>query len=713
MSFDQRRRFKIWRYWFVATLFFTGCWLFLIKVLRNEEKSEGVSIPLKAPSSIYKLSKIYPNPLDQNHWRMLRVVDPTKSKPKPEFHQSTPTQKLFSTFSSYQTQAEECRDLWISEQSLCTDEHFRSLVMTSQASPSLDVLWTWVNGSDPIFSKVQKTHESLRDLNQSKLASIKIKESLFKIGTDLTHFADHDELRYSLRSVIGNLNSIRSLNLFTIDFSTSDLRLAHLDLGPSHPLESANRWGSVPSWLNQSSLDDDPKPGIDQPPIRVIHHSEAQNEKFPNSTLSFSSLAIESRIPRLNALQDNVLYINDDNFLLRKLETTDLETILTGPVLHIQFELSVTSHNPWLFPNRKPDHSGEEWLTKKNMNSVLGDSIGNWLLDARFGARDRRYLGHFARVLSTPISRELSFVWEKEFIQTDQAKFRALGPEVYLLYLHAWYTIEKHRESLLYSFVMLKTDFNVDGIINREEYDQMLEDLNIKSSQKIIKTVGKSNSTSATKIFDALNQLQIPLPLETDYLWTASDGYALSFNKTCEVSVDECLYYKPNTTSVDLFRRLAFEKVQCGDCLIQHLIDQNGLNALLPSVEPEFTNVISPPWSHSDLIGPESDWKNASFEVNLQMLQKIGKRKMALRQLERYHYVIGNSNSSFSTIRRPGDIHVQLSPLRNKTNPATYLSINDQVKSSRFRFLVQSRLSNFFKTRFSDPIGWWENSSEV
>ncbi|EGG09279.1 uncharacterized protein MELLADRAFT_96341 [Melampsora larici-populina 98AG31] len=718
ITFNQQRRFKIWRFWFGAALLFTACWIFLVEILRDEN-GDGLSITPK-PSSIYKISDTYPNPLDHNNWRMLIAVDPTASKPSPEYHQSTRTQKIFSYLSSYQTQAEKCRDLWISEQTLCTDEQFRSAVIASQSSPSLDVVWTWVNGSDPVFSKVQKTHERLRDSNRSASASTKEKETVFQVGTDATHFADHDELRYSLRSALGTLKSIRTFNIFTVDFSSADLRLAEVDIGPSQPSESSNRWGSVPSWLNQTALDGTPNPTIDQPPIRVIHHSEAQNEKFADSPLSFSSLAIESRIPRLNVLRDNVLYANDDCFLLRKLETSDLETILTGPILHIQMSLSVTSHNPWLLSNSKPEEVGEEWVALKytsgvkaynRLNSVLGASVGNWLLDARFGARDRCYLGHYARMLSIPISRELSLVWEKEFIQTDQAKFRALGPEVYLFYLHAWYTIEKHRESLLYSFVMLKTDSNVDGIINQEEYDKMLHHLSIEGSQTVIKTAAKANSSSVPKVFDALDQLHIPLPLETEYHWTASDGYALSFNKSCEISIDECLEYKPDTPSVELFRRIAFEKVQCGDCLIQYLIDQNGLNALLPPVEPEFFNAkLSPPWSHTDLNGPESDWRNGSFKVNLTMVQKIGKRKMALRQLERYNYVIGSSNSTFATIRRPGDVHVQLSPLQNESHPATYLAINDQVRAPRFLFPVQNLLHNFFKNRFSDSIGWWEKS---
>ncbi|KAG0145365.1 hypothetical protein CROQUDRAFT_671819 [Cronartium quercuum f. sp. fusiforme G11] len=672
------------------------------------------------------------NLYNHNSWTKIPAIAFETSYPSKEGnpispYQQTRAQRVFFDLPSQLPESKQCHDLWISQQTLSPVDLVHQKLLAAQSSPILDVLWTWVNGSDPVINKVRDRYASLPNAyptNPVVAASIKAVPGL---GTENSHFRQHNELRYSMRSVAASLttcsNLIRAFNLFTVDFSVLDLRLAGVDTDlVAGPSDHTKRWGSIPSWINQSVLDPNITSPDQKPLVRILHHSEAYNGNVVNHPLIFDSFAIESRIPKMRALKDTVLYLNDDYFTLRMSKSfhSDLDTILTGPVLHLQFDLPVGSENPWSISGGKGNDivtSEGEWtalgyttLELNELNVFLLSGLGNWLLDARFGVRERCYNDHIARVFSMPIVRELASVWEKEFAATEKVGFRSHGPEVNLAYLHAWYLVEKHCEALLYSFVMLRIDKDLDGMISLEEYANLLTDVGAEDSHTILKVEPMERSRRASRFLDAFRRLGIPLPLETEYIWTAPDGYPLGSKETCQLSIASCIDYNSATSSQDLFRRLAFEHVRCGDCLLKQLINRDDLSSVLPPVEPGFVTSNSVPWSEADHLGPTSSWHQVSFEVDLPLVRKVGKREMAIRKLERYNYVIGYSNYSFVTIRDPQEAALRLFPLYNQSHPSAYLTINDDIVDPGFISYVQSQFQLLFRKRFSSPIGWWEHS---
>ena len=136
----------------------------------------------------------------------------------------------------------------------------------------IDVVYTWVNGSDPEFQR--QLEETLVLLGRPPVRG----------AVDASRFADNDELRYSLRSLQQNAPWVRHVYLVTN--------------------------GQVPSWLD-----------LDNPRITLVTHEEI----FPNKSHlpTFSSPAIETHLHRIPGISEHFLYLNDDFFIGRPVSLED------------------------------------------------------------------------------------------------------------------------------------------------------------------------------------------------------------------------------------------------------------------------------------------------------------------------------------------------------------------------------------------------------
>lgn len=126
----------------------------------------------------------------------------------------------------------------------------------------VDVVYTWVNGSDPAWiARKDAAWTGVRPGDRHDFAA------------NAGRFVSHDELRYSLRSLEMYADWVRNVYIVTDD--------------------------QVPTWLN---------PG--HPKVRVVSHRElfGQAGVLP----SFNSHAIESRLHHLPGLAEHYLYLNDD-----------------------------------------------------------------------------------------------------------------------------------------------------------------------------------------------------------------------------------------------------------------------------------------------------------------------------------------------------------------------------------------------------------------
>ncbi|XP_043666200.1 N-acetylglucosamine-1-phosphotransferase subunits alpha/beta isoform X1 [Vespula pensylvanica] len=143
----------------------------------------------------------------------------------------------------------------------------------------IDVVYTWVNGSDPNFIKSLEKHIPIIDSN-----------------TISSRFSDKDELRYSLRSLEMYAPWVRHVYIVTN--------------------------GQIPSWLD-----------MDNPRMTLITHEDIFLDK--NHLPTFSSPAIESHIHRIPGISDKFLYFNDDVMLGTEVWPEDFITQAGGQKVYL------------------------------------------------------------------------------------------------------------------------------------------------------------------------------------------------------------------------------------------------------------------------------------------------------------------------------------------------------------------------------------------
>ncbi|XP_018363916.1 PREDICTED: N-acetylglucosamine-1-phosphotransferase subunits alpha/beta isoform X1 [Trachymyrmex cornetzi] len=147
----------------------------------------------------------------------------------------------------------------------------------------IDVVYTWVNGSDPMFLESLQKHVSIVDL-----------------GTVTSRFSDKDELRYSLRSLEMYAPWVRHVYIVTN--------------------------GQIPSWLD-----------MDNPRMTLVTHEDIFLNKSDLPT--FSSPAIESHIHRclemIPGVSDKFLYFNDDVMLGAEIWPEDFVTQAGGQKIYL------------------------------------------------------------------------------------------------------------------------------------------------------------------------------------------------------------------------------------------------------------------------------------------------------------------------------------------------------------------------------------------
>ena len=126
----------------------------------------------------------------------------------------------------------------------------------------VDVVYTWVDGADP-------EHASKRARYRDEAGE------LASHAANVSRYTDHEELRYSLRSLQMYAPFVRDVYVVTD--------------------------AQVPSWLDTEA-----------PGITVVDHRDIFAD--PNVLPVFSSRAIETQLHRIAGLSERYLYLNDDVF---------------------------------------------------------------------------------------------------------------------------------------------------------------------------------------------------------------------------------------------------------------------------------------------------------------------------------------------------------------------------------------------------------------
>lgn len=242
----------------------------------------------------------------------------------------------------------------------------------------IDIVYTWVDGNDPVWL-AQKEYYLLLELAQKNISTnkyhalqqeyihIQHKKTLAIDSITNSRFADHEELRYSLRSVWMYAPWIHHIYIVTM--------------------------GQKPAWLRA------------HPKISIIDHTEI----FPNPAdlPTFNSHAIESNLHRIPGLAEHFVYLNDDVFFGAQVAPGDFFT-KKGTMI-VLFEKGLT-----VSPSAEINATGyrKAW---KNTNAYL---------DAHYKKEKRRRLSHAPFALRRSYIESSELVFPQIFISNSSHKFR-------------------------------------------------------------------------------------------------------------------------------------------------------------------------------------------------------------------------------------------------------------------------------------------------
>ncbi|XP_066144339.1 N-acetylglucosamine-1-phosphotransferase subunits alpha/beta [Euwallacea fornicatus] len=176
---------------------------------------------------------------------------------------------------------------------------YKELNITNKTSCTytepIDVVYTWVNGSDPLFIANLNHY-----LNKNE-----------NIDASKQRYEDKNELRFSLRSLEKFAPWINHVYLVTN--------------------------GQIPYWLN-----------LDYEKLTVITHSMIFRDQ--SNLPTFSSPAIESNLHRIPGLSKRFIYFNDDIFLGQPLYLEDFFSESKGYLVFLAYTLpNCASDCPWLY----------------------------------------------------------------------------------------------------------------------------------------------------------------------------------------------------------------------------------------------------------------------------------------------------------------------------------------------------------------------------
>jgi len=196
---------------------------------------------------------------------------------------------------------------------------------------------------------------------------------------------------------------------------------------------------------------------------------------------------------------------------------------------------------------------------------------------------------------------------------------------------------------------------------------------------------------------------------------------------TCSIKYDACFVGEGEAfdRASEVFVNIAFEKVECGDCIIRALIAASGhlgLSAFLPESDrrlpslkwdhPSSSSSSSPPSSvgppHLPLVSNFHDgdfslrrvvgpWAETSASEG-----GVSVREWTLQLLQRYRFVVGETPWKFSVLYNEGDARRTVAEVERDKSLAL-LCINDDVEKGE---QVDSILIRWLRKRWPTAASW-------
>ncbi|KAI1741286.1 hypothetical protein F4680DRAFT_416284 [Xylaria scruposa] len=577
---DQRTFFcrRNRRITFLASLILFG-WFELWEDWRPIKNAESLSFLLTRNTPWSKVptqwvrgddSVVLPDPVAQDE---TDLASQAMQQPKPFYDNLPDVIRIPFEEAVEDVQLEGWEDEWFSSGNYNKDR-FGIL-----AEPTLDFVYNWVNGSDEAFRRGLHTYEQQSPLNDA--------QGIWISRHSMNRYRDWDELRYSMRSLHTHAgNFINKIQLLVNSVENDTVASDGTAMQPQRP-----------AWLR----DDDETNRV----VEVLDQESFFGEKEKACLPTFNSLSIESQIYMTRSTTDHMVALSDDMFLGMNHAPSDFYSPLFGHVMAF-----------------KSDHYNVKSLGKGSMPSFGEKPFAyytSYLLNHRFGERNRQVQAHFAHSVSRAVMREAMSSFPRPSMDGACQRFRGeYRYQIYPWFAGFHYCIERFREALIWSFVALRSDINSDSYLDYRERSQLLAAIEL-GKQQFIKRDSTATPPPITvyprdrmylRVAQILRQAGLQPPsANVNVLWTGIDGPETIRKVKCDnFSVDKCLgdsfasplsdetSRNPDFAVPNIFSRLSHEHPSCGDCLLKFALAavSRGLEPLLPSADtkPKDRDVI-------------------------------------------------------------------------------------------------------------------------
>lgn len=256
----------------------------------------------------------------------------------------------------------------------------------------VDVVYTWVDGADP---------EWMRDRDR-RLDGLGGAGAVRAEARHDIRFADHGELRYSLRALEQFMPWVRKVFVVTAD--------------------------QRPSWLV-----------ADHPRLSVVSHRDILDS---GALPTFSSLAIETALHHIDGLADHYLYFNDDVFVGRPLGPRDF---------------FLANGMSKFFPQTRAELDPGPWSADEPPIAGINKRTRD-LLVQQFGRRISHHLTHAPHPQQRGVLAEIEDVFPDAVRRTRCSPFRSADDIAMATTLHHYFAFYSGRAvpgSLRYTGVRL------------------------------------------------------------------------------------------------------------------------------------------------------------------------------------------------------------------------------------------------------------------
>lgn len=309
---------------------------------------------------------------------------------------------------------------------------FPTKICDKNMTSEIDLVYTWVNGSDIHFI------ETIRKFDRT---------------FDNARFDDKGELKYSLRSIEMYAPWIRHIFIVTN--------------------------GQIPHWLD-----------LENKQVTLVTHEELIDSFDPEILPTFSSVVIETLLHKIPNLSERFLYLNDDIFIGSEIYPDDLYLQSTGVNIFLGWPIpDCTNECPWIFigdgscdnicnieecqfdggdcetnvevknlkkmapkfKNLKKSESGKDVFAKSLIYS-------NKFFNKVYGFKNRKVLAHVGFLLEKSIIESMMEKFSFEMKKTQLNRFRSTEDLQYAFTYYNFIISENFNQTIEQIFDTFDTD---------------------------------------------------------------------------------------------------------------------------------------------------------------------------------------------------------------------------------------------------------------